>query len=226
VSARVSLGRGGIASIEREIELSGPIHSKGFMILTGYLAATYAQEWPLAVSATLTFEQSYDEVEGDSASSTELYALLSALSGLPLAQGIAVTGSVDQHGNVQAVGGVTRKVEGFYATCKANGLTGMQGVIIPEANVPNLMLSEEIVEAVRNGDFHVWAVRTIDEGIELLTRRRAGRLRSDGTYAPDTVHGLVSTRLSEYAGRLRAFAEPGGADLDGRPRGADRRARS
>ncbi len=226
VSARVSLGRGGIASIEREIELSGPFHSKGFMILTGYLAATYAQEWPLAVSATLTFEQSYDEVEGDSASSTELYALLSALSGLPLAQRIAVTGSVDQHGNVQAVGGVTRKVEGFYATCKANGLTGTQGVIIPAANVPNLMLLEEVVEAVRSGQFHVWAVRTIDEGIALLTGRRAGRRRSDGTYPPDTVHGLVATRLSEYAGRLRAFAEPGGADLDGRPRGADQRARS
>ena len=127
VSARVSLGRGGIESIEREIELSGPIHSKGFMILSSYIAATYAQEWPLAASATLTFEQGYDEVEGDSASSTELYALLSALSGLPLAQGIAVTGSVDQNGNVQAVGGVTRKIEGFYATCKVHGLTGGAG---------------------------------------------------------------------------------------------------
>ena len=124
VSARVALGRGRIESIEREIELSGPIHSKGFMILSGYLASTYAQDWPLAVSATLTFEQSYDEIEGDSASSTELYALLSALSGLPLDQGIAVTGSVDQHGDVQAVGGVTHKIEGFFAICKARGLTG------------------------------------------------------------------------------------------------------
>jgi len=219
VSARVSLGRGGIESIEREIELSGPIHSKGFMILSGYLAATYAQEWPLAVSATLTFEQSYDEIEGDSASSTELYALLSALSGLPLAQGIAVTGSVDQHGDVQAVGGVTRKIEGFYATCKAQGLTGMQGVLVPAANVHNLMLDEEVVEAVRDGKFHVWAVRTIDEGIELLTGRSAGRRRADGAYPPESVHGLVAARLAEYAERLRSFAEPEAETArDGRPK--------
>ena len=210
VSARTSLGRGGIASIEREIELSGPIHSKGFMILSGYLSATYAQEWPLVVAATLTFEQSYDEVEGDSASSTELYALLSALSGLPLAQGIAVTGSVDQHGNVQAVGGVTRKVEGFFATCKARGLTGEQGVIVPAANVRNLMLDDEVVEAVRDGRFHVWAVRTTDEGIELLTGRRAGRPRADGTFPPDSVHGLVAARLAAYAEGMRSFAEPTG----------------
>ncbi len=207
VSARVSLGRGGIESIEREIELSGPIHSKGFMIVSGYLAATYAQDWPLAVAATLTFEQSYDEIEGDSASSTELYALLSALSSLPLEQGIAVTGSVDQHGQVQAVGGVTRKVEGFYATCKAKGLTGSQGVVVPAANVRNLMLDEEVVQAVRDGAFHVWAVRTIDEGIELLTGSRAGRRRKDGSYPPDSVHGLVEDRLAVYASRLREFAE-------------------
>jgi len=217
VSARVSLGRGGIESIEREIELSGPIHSKGFMILTSYLAATYAQEWPLAVSATLTFEQSYDEVEGDSASSTELYALLSALSGLPLAQGIAVTGSVDQNGHVQAVGDVTRKIEGFHATCKARGLTGGQGVIVPAANVRNLMLDDEVVEAVRDGKFHVWAVRTIDEGIELLTGCSAGCPRPDGSYPPGTVHGLVAARLGQYAERLQAFAERRlNADEDGR----------
>ncbi len=220
VSARVSLGRGGIESIERAIELSGPIHSKGFMILTGYLAATYAQDWPLAVSATLTFEQSYDEIEGDSASSTELYALLSALSGLPLRQGIAATGSVDQNGQVQAVGGVTRKIEGFFATCKAQGLTGAQGVIIPAANVHNLMLDQEVVDAVRRGQFHVWAVRTIDEGIELLTGRRAGRRRADGSYSADSVHGLVAARLADFAQRLRAFSE---ADVelshDGRPAG-------
>jgi lon-related putative ATP-dependent protease len=219
VSARVSLGRGGIASIEREIELSGPIHSKGFMILSGYLAATYAQEWPLAVAATLTFEQSYDEIEGDSASSTELYALLSALSGLPIAQGIAVTGSVDQHGQVQAVGGVTRKVEGFYATCKAQGLTGAQGVVVPAANVRNLMLADEVVDAVRAGDFHVWAVRTIDEGIELLTGRAAGRRRADGSYPAESVHGLVAERLAGYAERLRSYADDGAeAEPNGRPR--------
>jgi len=212
VSARASLGRGRIESIEREIELSGPIHSKGFMILSGYLAATYAQDWPLAVSATLTFEQSYDEIEGDSASSTELYALLSALSGLPLDQGIAVTGSVDQHGDVQAVGGVTRKIEGFFAICKARGLTGEQGVIVPAANVKNLMLDDEVVDAVRRGEFHIWAVRTIDEGIQLLTGRHAGKRRADGSYPKDTVHGLVAASLERYAEQLRAFGE---ADGDG-----------
>ena len=216
VTARVSLGRGGIASIEREIELSGPIHSKGFMILTGYIAATYAQEWPLAASATITFEQGYDEIEGDSASSTELYALLSALSGLPLAQGIAVTGSVDQHGNVQAVGGVTRKIEGFYATCKAHGLTGEQGVLVPAANVQHLVLDEEVVAAARAGRFHVWAIRTIDEGIEMLTGRPAGRRRADGSYPDGSVHGLVAARLAEYADRLRSFAGVDGeAGADG-----------
>ncbi|HEY7537456.1 MAG TPA: ATP-binding protein [Gaiellaceae bacterium] len=208
VSARVSLGRGRVESIEREIELSGPIHSKGFMILSGYLASTYAQEWPLALSASLTFEQSYDEIEGDSASSTELYALLSALSGLPLDQGIAVTGSVDQNGSVQAVGGVNRKVEGFYATCKAKGLTGRQGVVIPAANVHNLMLDEEVVDAVRDGRFHVWAIRTVDEGIELLTGTPAGRRRADGSYPERSVHALVASRLAGYAQQLRAFAEP------------------
>jgi lon-related putative ATP-dependent protease len=208
VSARVSLGRGGVESIEREIDLSGPIHSKGFMILSGYLAATYAQEWPLVLSATLTFEQSYDEIEGDSASSTELYALLSALSELPLDQGIAVTGSVDQHGNVQAVGGVTRKVEGFFATCKAKGLTGRQGVMVPASNVKHLMLDDEVVEAVRDGEFHVWGVRTVDEGIEILTGVPAGRRRRDGTFTPGSVHALVDERLRGYADALHRFAEP------------------
>ena len=226
VSARVSLGRGGIESIEREIELSGPIHSKGFMILSGYLAATYAQDWPLAVSATLTFEQAYDEIEGDSASSTELYALLSALSGLPLAQGIAVTGSVDQHGNVQAVGGVTRKVEGFHATCKAQGLTGAQGVLVPASNVQNLMLDEEVVQDVRDGTFHVWVVRTIDEGIELLTGVPAGRRRADGSYPPGSVHGRVAARLAEYAWKLRAYGEGEEEAGDGRRRRGPRTGRA
>jgi lon-related putative ATP-dependent protease len=210
VSAQVSLGRNGVASIERETELSGPIHSKGVLILTGYLAATYAQMLPLALSATLTFEQSYDEVEGDSASSTELYALLSALSALPLDQGVAVTGSVDQHGKVQAVGGVTRKIEGFYAICKEKGLTGRQGVIVPEANVSNLMLSDEVVDAVRRGRFHVWAVRTIDEGIALLTGQAAGRRGRSGRFPDGTVHALVEAQLRSYAERLQAFGVPEG----------------
>jgi lon-related putative ATP-dependent protease len=217
VSARVSLGRGGVESIEREIDLSGPIHSKGFMILSGYLAATYAQEWPLVLSATLTFEQSYDEIEGDSASSTELYALLSALSELPLDQGIAVTGSVDQHGDVQAVGGVTRKVEGFFATCKAKGLNGRQGVIVPASNVRHLMLDDEVVEAVRGGEFHVWGVKAIDEGIEILTGVPAGRRRKDGSFTLGSVHALVDERLRGYAEALRAFGEPAREPQDDRP---------
>jgi predicted ATP-dependent protease len=197
VTATVSLGREGVQSIEREIELSGPIHSKGVLTLAGYLGATYAQEWPLAISARVTFEQSYDEVEGDSASSTELYALVSALSEVPLAQGIAVTGSVDQLGEVQAVGGVTRKIEGFFATCKAKGLTGDQGVLVPGANLRNLMLSDEVVDAVRTGRFHVWAVRTIDEGIEILSGRPAVE-----------VHELARARLERYAERLRELGRP------------------
>jgi len=216
VSARVSLGRGGVASVEREIKLSGPIHSKGVMILTGYLAATYAREQPLALSASLTFEQSYDEIEGDSASSTELYALLSALSGLPLDQGIAVTGSVDQNGHVQAVGGVTHKIEGFFATCRAKGLTGRQGVVLPAANVRNLMLADEIVDAVRAGRFHVWAVSTIDAGIELLTGKPAGKRGDDGTYPADSVHALVQERLATNAETLRDFAGDGDGAGNGR----------
>jgi len=206
ITARVSPGRGLVRSIEREIELSGPIHSKGFLILSGYLAGQYSQQYPLSMSATITFEQSYNEVEGDSASSTELYALLSALAGLPLRQGIAVTGSVNQHGEIQAVGGVTSKIEGFFAVCKAKGLTGEQGIMIPATNAPNLMLDEEVIDAVRAGQFHVWAVRTIDEGIELLTGHPAGQRDLEGQYPAGTVHQLVEKRLQDYAERLRTFS--------------------
>ncbi|MCM8750478.1 AAA family ATPase [Thermomicrobiaceae bacterium CFH 74404] len=205
VTARVSLGRGAVVSIEREIALSGPIHSKGFLILSNYLAGAYAQEFPLSISASITFEQAYEEIEGDSASSAELYALLSALSGLELEQGIAVTGSVNQHGEIQAVGGVSEKIEGFYAVCKSKGLTGGQGVIIPAANAQHLMLKDEVVEAVRQGRFHVWAVRTVDEGIEILTGIPAGERGPDGQYPEGTVHRLVSDRLRAYAERLRDF---------------------
>jgi lon-related putative ATP-dependent protease len=207
ITATTSLGRGSIESIERQVELSGPIHSKGVLILSGYLAEQYAQDWPLALRATLTFEQSYDEVEGDSASSAELYALLSALSGVPIAQGLAVTGSVNQHGEVQAVGGVTRKVEGFFHVCRQRGLTGTQGVVIPAANVASLMLDDEVVQAVREGRFHVHAVRTVDEAIELLSGTPAGERRPDGGYPEGTVHRLVADRLQAYAERLRGFAE-------------------
>jgi predicted ATP-dependent protease len=212
----VALGRGTVRSVEREIQLSGPSHSKGFLILTGYLASTYTQEWPLALGATITFEQSYGEVDGDSASSTELYALLSSLAEVPLAQGIAVTGSVNQHGEVQAVGGVTRKVEGFFAVCKARGLDGEQGVMIPAANVQHLMLDEEVVDAVQTGRFHIWAVHTIDEGIAILTGRSAGERRPDGQYEEGSIHRLVEDRLRRYAERQRAFAQiPNGTDARG-----------
>ena len=205
VTARVSVGRGTVQSIEREIELSGPIHSKGFLILTGYLQAQYAQDWPLSLGATITFEQSYGGIDGDSASSTELYALLSALSGLPLSQGIAVTGAVNQHGEVQAVGGVTRKVEGFYDLCRERGLTGEQGVMVPAANAKNLMLKEEVVEAARAGRFHVWTVSHIDQGIELLMGRQAGERTADGSFPVGTVHRLVQDRLREYAEQVHEF---------------------
>jgi predicted ATP-dependent protease len=212
-----------VQSIEREIELSGPAHSKGFLILTGYLQAQYAQDWPLSLGATITFEQSYGGIDGDSASTTELYALLSALSGLPLNQGIAVTGAVNQHGEVQAVGGVTRKIEGFYDVCRERGLTGKQGVIVPTANVKNLMLKDEIVDAVRAGRFHVWSVSHIDEGIELLTERVAGERAADGTFPEGTVHRLVQDRLREYAEHVREFGNVSPvAALAGAPSPANR----
>jgi predicted ATP-dependent protease len=219
ITARVSPGRGSVQSIEREIELSGPIHSKGFLILSGYLAGTFCQQYPLSLAATITFEQSYDEIEGDSASSTELYALLSALAGVPLRQGIAVTGSVNQHGEIQAVGGVTPKIEGFFAICKAKGLTREQGIIIPAANVPNLMLDENVIDAVRAGQFHIWAVRSIDEGIELLTGRPAGQRDAEGHYPESTLYWLVENRLRAYAEHLRAFAADHSTEA-GRERGA------
>ncbi len=214
ITARVAIGRGSIISIEREIELSGPIHSKGFMILAGYLQGQYGAEIPLALTATITFEQSYNEVEGDSAASTELYALLSALSGVPLRQGIAVTGSVNQHGEIQAVGGVTRKIEGFFAVCQMRGLNGEQGVIIPAANVQHLMLNDDVIRAVAEGKFHIWAIHHVDEGIELLTGRSAGVRGPDGQYPPDSIHGLVQARLAAFLKQARVLtaAEPAGAN--------------
>jgi len=205
VSASVGLGRGTLESIEREIELGGPIHNKGFLIVSGYLAGKYAQRSPLALRATITFEQAYDEIEGDSASSTELYALLSALADTPLKQSVAVTGSVDQHGNIQAVGGVTDKIEGFFKVCQARGLSGEQGVMIPAANTPHLMLSDEVVQAVRDEKFHVWAIETVDQGIEILMGRPAGEPNPEGVYPEGTVHGLVARRLEKYASLQSSF---------------------
>jgi lon-related putative ATP-dependent protease len=205
ITASIALGRDGVMDIEREAEMGGPIHTKGVLILSGYLAEQYARNRPLSLSARLVFEQSYSGVDGDSASSTELYAILSSLADLPIKQGIAVTGSVNQKGEVQAIGGVNEKIEGFFEVCKAGGLTGKQGVMIPSSNVPNLMLKEEVVEAVRQGKFHVWPVRTIDEGIEILTGVPAGKRQADGTFETGTVHYLADRRLEELAETMCKF---------------------
>ena len=176
-------------------------------LIGGYLLGQYARDLPLALAARLTFEQTYSEVDGDSASSAELYALLSALADLPLRQGIAVTGSVNQRGEVQAIGGVNEKVEGFFDICRARGLDGTHGVLIPESNVPHLMLREDVVEAVRAGQFHLWAVRTIDEGMELLTGMPAGVPDAEGMYAENTINDRVMQRLAFFAESMKGFEE-------------------
>jgi len=207
LTASIGLGREGLIDIEREAKLGGPIHTKGVMILSGYLTEKYARDKPLSLSARLVFEQSYGMVEGDSASSTELYALLSALSGLPIKQSIAVTGSVNQKGEAQAIGGVNEKIEGFFEVCKTKGLTGEQGVLIPESNAQNLMLKEEVVEAVREGRFHIYPVKTIDQGIEILTGVKAGARRPDGTFEEGTVNYRVDKHLEATAKKLKEFPE-------------------
>ncbi len=207
VTASIGLGREGIIDIQREAKMAGPIHTKGVMILSGYLAEKYARDKPLGLSARLVFEQSYGMVEGDSASSTELYGLLSALSGLPIKQSIAVTGSVNQKGEVQAIGGVNEKIEGFFEVCKAKGFTGEQGVLVPESNVQNLMLKEEVVEAVRQGKFHIYPVKNIDQGIEVLTRAKSGARRPDGTFEEETINYRVDKSLKAMAEKLREFPE-------------------
>jgi predicted ATP-dependent protease len=198
VTVTVALGQAGVINIEREARLSGSTHDKGVMILSGFFRHRYGQQLPAAMTASIAFEQSYSGIDGDSASSTELYALLSALSGVPLRQDLAVTGSVDQYGAVQAIGGVNEKIEGFYRVCKAVGLTGTQGVLMPRANLANLMLEAETVEAVGQGRFHIYPVETIDQGIEILTGVRAGTLEE-----PGTINCLVSRRLREMSDILR-----------------------
>jgi lon-related putative ATP-dependent protease len=197
ITAAIRMGKGEVIDIEREVELSGPIHSKGVMILAGFLGSRYASDYPLSLSASLVFEQSYTGVEGDSASSTELYALLSAIAGLPVKQSLAVTGSVNQHGEVQPIGGVNEKIEGFFDLCRSRGLTGDQGVLIPATNVKNLMLREDVVDEVAKGRFHIYPVETIDQGIEILTGVEAGVRDPDGEYPYDTVNHLVEHRLRE-----------------------------
>lgn len=202
ITANTYLGRSGVINIERETKMSGTSHSKGVLILSGYLGQKYAQQNPLTLTASLTFEQLYDGVDGDSASSTELYAILSSLSGAPIRQYIAVTGSVNQKGEVQPIGGATEKIEGFFAVCKIKGLTGKQGVMIPHQNVNNLTLNDEVVAAVAEGKFHIYPVKTIDEGIEILTGIPAGEPGPDGSYPAGTIHQLVGRKLKEYTDTL------------------------
>lgn len=207
ITAKTSLGKAGIINIEREANLGGRTYNKGVLILSGFLRSRYAQDQPMAIDATLGFEQSYSEVDGDSASSAEVYVLLSALADVPLKQELAVTGSVNQNGEVQAIGGVNEKIEGFYEVCKAKGLTRKQGVIIPHANVEDLMLKQEIVDAVTAKKFHIYAVKTIDEGIELLTGMKAGRKSKTG-YEKNSINFRVAQRLAGYANKMKGFAKP------------------
>jgi len=207
ITASVSLGREGLIDIEREAKLGGRLHTKGVMILNGHMAEKYARDIPLSLSARLVFEQSYGEVDGDSASSTELYALLSRLAEAPLKQYIAVTGSVNQKGEVQAIGGINQKIEGYFEVCRAKGLTGKQGVLIPASNVKNLMLKESVVEAVAAGRFHIYPVSTIDEGIEVLTGMKAGKLRASGRFEPKSINDRVQKRLTALAEKLREFGK-------------------
>lgn len=215
VTARTFMGRGSVVDIEREVKLGGPIHSKGVLILNGYLGGQYGTDTPLALSASLVFEQSYEEIEGDSASSTELYALLSSLSGFPLRQDIAVTGSVDQQGRIQPVGGVTEKVEGFFDACRVKELTGEQGVLIPAGNVRHLMLRDDVVAAVDEGQFHIYPVETVDQGIELLTGQPAGERSPDGEFPEGTVHRAVVDQLAEWAETLRELGPGRESDEEG-----------
>lgn len=199
ITVNTFTGKSGIINIEREVELSGSSHSKGVLILSGYIGELFAQDIPLSLSASICFEQLYNGVDGDSASSTELYALLSSLSDVPINQSIAVTGSVNQKGEIQPIGGVNEKIEGFFHICKMRGLDGSHGVMIPIQNVKNLNLSDEVVEAVKNGDFHIYAVSTIEEGIEVLTGVPAGKKDKTGGFPAGTINYLAYEKLKKYA---------------------------
>lgn len=205
ITARTSTGRAGVINIEREADLSGRTHNKGVLILSGYLRGKYAQDKPFALSASIAFEQSYSGVDGDSASAAELYAILSSLSGLPLRQDIAVTGSINQRGEIQPIGGINEKIEGFFQVCKARGLTGTQGVIIPHQNIKNLMLREEVVKAVAEGLFHIYPIRTVDEGLEILTGIKAGERQENGLYEEGTVNRLVDSGILQLARTWEEF---------------------
>ena len=203
ITAKTYMGRGGLVNIEREAKLSGKSHDKGVLILGGYLGGKYAQEKPMSLSTSICFEQSYDGVDGDSASSTELYAILSSLSGVPLKQNIAVTGSVNQNGEIQAIGGINRKIEGFYDLCRVKGLTGEQGVLMPTSNLRNLMLRPDVVQAVAEEKFHIYAVQSIDQGIEVLTDVVAGTRNTAGKFPAGSINALVEQKLTQFAERQR-----------------------
>jgi len=205
ITATAALGKAGLINIERESNLSGRFHDKGMHIIAGYLRSKFAQDKPLSLAASICFEQSYSGVDGDSASSTEIYALASALSGLPLRQDIAVTGSINQQGDIQAIGGVNEKIEGFFDVCRIKGLTGTQGVMMPESNVEDLMLREDVLEAVAAGKFHVWPVAKVEQGVELLTGKPAGKKGGDGKFEPGTVLALIDERLHAMARTLKEF---------------------
>ncbi len=207
ITARTRMGKGEVVDIEREVELSGPIHSKGVLILAGFLGSQYAVDKPLSLSASLVFEQSYSQVEGDSASSAELYALLSSLAEVPIKQSVAVTGSVNQRGQVQAIGGVNHKIEGYFDICEARGLTGEQGVIIPASNVKNLMLRQDVIDAVDQGTFHIYPVETVQQGIEILTGVPAGERDPEGNYSEGTINYKVEQRLIEMAEKRSQFGK-------------------
>jgi ATP-dependent Lon protease len=211
ITVKTSMGKAGIINIEREAEMSGPTHNKGVYILTGYLRGKYAQDKPITMSASICFEQSYSGVDGDSASSTEIYALLSSISGLPLRQDIAVTGSVNQKGEIQPIGGVNEKIEGFFDVCKAKGLTGKQGAMIPHLNIDDLMLRKDVVETVKAGKFRIYPVKTIDQGIEILTGVEAGERLEDGKFREGTVNDLVDKKLWEFGTKIKEF-EGGGEE--------------
>jgi len=217
ITVRLRMGAGKVIDIEREVELGGPLHSKGVLILSSYLAARYATDRPLSLAASIVFEQSYGGVDGDSASSTELYALLSALADVPIKQSLAVTGAVNQNGEVQAIGGANEKIEGFFDICSARGLSGEHGTVIPQSNVKNLMLRHDVLDAVRDGRFHVYAVSTIDEGIEILTGVKAGERNKKGDFPPDSINGLVEARLNLLADQRRAFAQNDAQDDSAKP---------
>ncbi len=207
ITAQVSLGKGQVLDIEREVDMGGPIHSKGVLILAGYLKGRYAQSTPLSLSASLVFEQSYGGVDGDSASCAELYALLSSIAEIPIKQSLAVTGSINQHGFVQAIGGVNEKIEGFFEICQARNLTGNQGVLIPESNIKHLMLHQDVVNAVEDGLFHIFPIKHADEGIELLTGLPMGAPHEDGEYPKNTINALVKKRLETMANQLAEFGK-------------------